>query len=159
METYFINYEDEIKSNDWCVEDRWERQHHFTIFDTKNKITNLLNKKCVWEKGEKEKLLQERLKRTDWYIELPEDFVKRGDIGQAHYLLNVVTDWILDVVLLKNNYFIPWAKWKFHYAVLMKKKPKNFERRIKEAMKIKSFDSKDVYRRIRITDKIFQELK
>ena len=46
-----------------------------------------------------------------------------------------------------------------HYAKLMKEKPKNFEKRIREGMKIKSFDKKDILRRIKILKKIHGEIK
>jgi predicted nucleotidyltransferase len=158
LETYFIDYDAEVKSHDWIIEDRWERQHHFPLSDTNSKIKNLLNKKVSWRKGEREELLDERLNRASWYIELPEDFVSRGDIAQAHYLINVVIDWILDIVFLKNNYFIPWAKWKLHYTTLMKKKPLNFNKKIKSAMEIKSFNKKDVLRRVKILENILKDL-
>jgi len=159
LETYFLNYDEEKKSHDWIVEDRWERQHHFPLFDTKSRIKKLLGRKCSWRKGEREELLKEREHRAEWYADLAEDFVSRGDLAQAHYLVNVVIDWTLDIALLKNKYFIPWAKWKLHYACLMKKLPKNFGKRIRSVMEIKSFTEKDVFRRVRILNKILKDLK
>jgi predicted nucleotidyltransferase len=158
LETYFIDYDKEIKSHDWIIEDRWERQHHFPLFDTKSRIKNLLSKKVSWRKGEKEELLDERLHRASWYIELPEDFISRGDVAQSHYLINVIINWIFDIVFLQNSYFIPWPKWKLHYVFLMKRKPKNFEKRIKNAMEIKSFSKNDVLRRVKILEKILKDL-
>ncbi len=160
IEIEIFDYAKENKSEEpWKIEDRWERQHHIVLYDTKSKVKNLLKNKNRWEKGEKEELLDELQKRASWYIELPEDFIERGDIAQAHYLINVVIDWIFDIVFLKNNYFIPWPKWKLHYALLIKKKPMDFEERIKSAMEIKSFDKKDVLRRIKILNKILEELR
>lgn len=158
VETEIFNF-DEEKKNKWLIQDRWERQHHFTLFDTNKKIENLIKQKCVWEKGEREELLKNLLHRSEWYLELHEDFIDRGDLQQAQYVINCVIDWILDSVFLKNNYFIPWPKWKFHYAKLMNKKPKDFEKEICEAMKIKSFDESDIKRRVRILEKILKKLK
>jgi hypothetical protein len=80
-------------------------------------------------------------------------------LGQAHYVINIVIDWILNIVFLKNNYFIPWSKWKLYYSLLMKEKPRNFEKRINEAVKVKSFDEDDVMRRIKILEKVWKDLK
>ena len=160
VEIEIFDYDFESKSKKpWKIEDRWERNHHIVLFDIDNKVKRLLKRKCVWEKSEKERLLKQQLMRAEWYLWVAEDFVNRGDNVQAHYTANVVIDWIMDIIFLKNNYFIPWPKWKYHYVTLIKNKPKNFERRFKEAMKIKSFQDKDVKRRIRILNKIWKELK
>jgi len=155
LETEFYDFECE-KNKDWLIPDRWEKQHHFTLFDKGKKVENLIKRKCVWKKGEREKLLKERIHRADWYLDLHETFIFRKDIGQAHYLVNIVIDWILEIILLKNKYFIPWGKWKFHYAKLMKNKPMNFEKRIMEAMKIKEFSEKDLLRRVKIARAILK---
>ena len=153
VELYIFNYKKELKNN-WIIQDRWERQSHFAIFDTNSKVKNILKAKCVWKKGEREELLKDSMEMVEWYSGLPKDFITRGNIAHSHYLINVVIDRILDIVFLKNSYFIPWPKWKLHYALLMKKKPKNFDKNIKEAMKVKDFTKKDIERRLKNLDKI-----
>lgn len=158
IEIFNFNKENNPKKS-WKIEDRWERQSHFTLFDTNKKVEKLLKEKCVWEKGERQNLLKELLKKCEWYLWISGTFIKRGDLKQAQYHLNIVIDWILDIVFLKNNHFIPWSKWKLHYALLMKKKPKDFEKNLKEAMKLKSFDEKDIRRRTKAINKILRGFK
>ncbi len=158
VETEFLSYKEE-KEKAWRIEDRWERQHHIIFFDKKSKIKNLLKEKITFGLDEKEKLLKHISGLANWYVsELPNVWIKRGNIAQAHYVLNIALDWILDCVFLKNNYFVPWAKWKLHYALLMKKLPDNFAKNILASMKIKDFTEKDILRRKRLLVLILKQL-
>ena len=158
LETEIYDYNEELEKK-WCVEDRWERQYHKVLYDTQDKVKNLLKEKCVWENGERKRLFNQIIFRAGWYLDLPLDFVKRGDLTSAQYHINKSIEWILESLFLKNGHFYPWNKWKMHYAKLMKEKPKNFEKRIREGMKIKSFDKKDILRRIKILKKIHEEIE
>tara|TARA_Y100000310_G_scaffold321348_1_gene378850 strand:- start:2189 stop:2941 length:753 start_codon:yes stop_codon:yes gene_type:complete len=157
IETEIYDYNQELK-NDWEIEDRWERQYHKVLYDTNNKVKKLLKEKCIWGKNEKKKLFNQVIFRAGWYLDLPLDFVKRGDFISAHYQINKSIEWMLECIFMKNGHFYPWNKWKLHYALLMKKKPVNFDTRIKEGMIIKSFDKKDILRRIKILKKIHEEI-
>lgn len=158
-EIELLDYEKE-KKRDWTLGERWEKKSHLIFFDTNSKIKKLLKKKIVWKKGEKKQVSNFSADIASWFItELPNIWIKRGDIAQAHYVSTTAIDWILDYIFVKNNYFIPFGKWKIHYVFLMKKKPRNFNKNIKEAMKIKNFNKTDVLRRQRILIKILKQLK
>lgn len=159
IETEFFDYEKEVKTV-WRIEDRWERKNHIILFDANSKINDLYKKKLIFTQKEKQDMYEEIYDKTAWYIaELPNTWIKRGDLAQAHYVMNKGIDWIIEYVFLQNNYFTPWGKWKIHYAFLMDKLPSDFKKNILEAMKIKEFTEKDVFRRQRILIKILKQLE
>ncbi|HLC57630.1 MAG TPA: nucleotidyltransferase domain-containing protein [Candidatus Nanoarchaeia archaeon] len=158
IETEFFDYDKEKKTF-WRVEERWERKHHIILFDRDAKIKELYEKKLIFGQGEKNKMYKELYDKTGWYVaELPCVWLKRGDIAQAHYVMNNGIDWIIEYIFLQNNYFLPWGKWRLHYVFLMDKLPKDFKKNILEAMKIKEFTEKDVLRRQRILIKMLRQL-
>ena len=158
IETEFFDYEEE-KERVWGIEERWERKHHIILFDKNSKIKNLYKKKLIFGEKEKKKIYEHLSDKTGWYIaELPNVWIKRGNIPQAHYVMNTGIDWIIEYIFLQNNYFTPWAKWKLYYAFLMDKLPKDFRKNILEAMKIKDYTKKDVLRRQKILIKILKQL-
>lgn len=158
LEVYLFDLPAEKKKT-WLVQDRWERHNFIILFDTKGEVRSLLKEKCRWYPKEKEESLKELIMRVDWYLDLAENFIERGDLTQSHYHINHAVDWILDIVFLNNSYFIPWDKWKLHYACLMNKEPTNFKSKIQELMKINSFTEKEVKRRVEIGRGLLKELK
>jgi len=158
IETEFFDYGAE-KEGVWRIEDRWERKHHIILFDKNSKIQKLYNKKLIFGQKEKNKIHEHLSDMVGWYIaELPKVWIKRGNIPQAHYVMNTGIDWVIEYIFLQNNYFTPWAKWKLHYVFLMDRLPQNFKKNILEAIKIKDYTEKDVLRRQKILIKILKQL-
>lgn len=158
-EIEIYDYQEE-KKRDWTLQERWEKKSEIIFKDTNSKIKNLLKEKIIWKDGEKSSSLKFIKEMSEWYVtELAWHWIKRGDIVQSHYVLNHSIDWILDYVLIKNNQFIPFAKWKVHYALLAKNKPNNFNKQIRECMKIKEFNEKDVLRRQKVLLSLLKNLR
>ncbi len=158
-EVVIYDYSKEIK-RDWCLEDRWEASSFIIFSDTNSKIKKLLKNKIKWKKNEKKQLYYLSAEMACWFIiHLPINWIKRGDIAQAHYVMTKAIDWIFNCIFIKNNYFVPWNKWKLHYVLLMKKKPKNFKKELYKAMLIKSMTKKDVFRRQKLLINILKQLK
>ncbi|MFH1607642.1 MAG: hypothetical protein ABIA78_00760 [archaeon] len=137
----------------WSMQKRWDCKHSKILFEKNKAITNLFRKKVKFYDGEKEKIGYELKIKTYWCISLAEMFVERGDIVNAHLLINESLNSFVDYYFLKNNEFIPHYKWRYYYFQKLGKPSKQFKRKILDCYLIKNYSKKELYRRIKLLER------
>lgn len=152
-----IDYSAELK-NKLNMYAKWDLKHCKILFQRKNLITDLIHKKAVLDKSELKDLLHENIQLGGWSINLAEIFVNRGDIRNAHLLLNQSIEHAVNLYFIKNKEFVPYFKWKYFYFNRLKNPNKNIKRLIYDASIIKDYSENELKRRINILKRIYTDL-
>ncbi len=117
VESYQKALKNKSPSRYWSQVMRWDRQNSTILYDTRNRIKNLLKTKLVFPDWEQKKLLKRYRNRIEeslkWNFELWE---KRGNlINLADSLIRAAENIIL-WIYAKNRVFQPYIpKWLFYY--------------------------------------------
>jgi hypothetical protein len=145
----------EEKKREWGMVDRWDAVNGKLLYDTDGKVRKLLREKTVFRKGERKKLLSEYGFLANWCIQLAEVFDHRGDLRQAHLLVNESLDAVINNYFVLAKEFIPYFKWKIYYFQKLKKPSKEIKELIFDLYRIKDYSRKELYRRMNLVrDKI-----
>lgn len=150
FDIYLANYKEYLKK-DLGMAERWDLANSKILFDRGNKIKNLITKKAKWKKGEREELLEGDLGSSKfWCFSLARTFISRGDLINAHMLLNESLNLFVDYYFVSSNEFIPHFKWKYYYFQKLKQPSDKIKKTILKAYLIKEFSLKDLKRRFSI---------
>lgn len=117
VESYQKALKNESPSRYWSQVKRWDRQNSIILFDTRNRIKNLLKAKLVFPDWEQKKLLSTYRNKIEeslkWNFELWE---KRGQLINLADSLIRATENIIRWIYAKNKKFQPYhPKWLFYY--------------------------------------------
>lgn len=101
----------------WSQVMRWDRQNSIILYDTNNRVKNMLKVKLVFPEWEQKKLLKRYRNRIEeslkWNFELWE---KRGNLINLAESLIRATENIILWIYAKNKMFQPYIpKWLFYY--------------------------------------------
>ena len=148
----------------WGELQRWDFAHSKIIFDPNGKVRRLVEKKLKVRKSFWIKRIVIAAELLKWYCCPPEDsmgfiaeaWISRGDLASAHYSLNYAIELLLRMIFALNKEYLPPKKWRIFYSYRLKWLPKNYERLLREALKIKSLSVEDFYRRWKAIAKIWR---
>lgn len=130
------------------------------ILDRSGKLKRLLTKKLSFPEKWRQRRLTEIVGQFPWYAFInPLRQIDRGFIHNGHDLLNQAIEMLVEALFLYNRQYRPHKKWCLETSMLLPWLPKGYRRNILEAMLIKDFSGRDIYRRVRILKKIFESLQ
>lgn len=96
---------------------RWDRANSQILFDTENKIKNLLKEKLIFPDWEQKKLLEKHREAVQDYLKAHfERWEKRGDLVNLAHSLIRATEHVVLWIYAKRKRFQPYLpKWLFYY--------------------------------------------
>lgn len=118
------------------------------VFDRKGRIGPLISEKSKLEPEYRKDKLAHLLGRVEWMVNKnPERSIERGLYSNAHDMLNMGCEHLIDSLFLYNNKYTPHAKWRFEMSKDLPWKPKNYDKLMLEALIGKDFSPEDINRR------------
>lgn len=165
-----IDY-DYAQKTEWGQKTRSSFKYFSILLDRGDKIKNLVKNKLKFSTNEQKSIIVSNIFRLIWlgiYDDrkwkdyaipyYPHDiWIKRGDIEEAHMVLDIGTDMMLDVLYACNKEFIPVKKWKLHNSYSLKWTPKKYKKRIDDLLKEK-ISEKDFERRYKIIKELLKDI-
>jgi hypothetical protein len=121
LDTPVVSYEKALQADSpsdyWSQVVRWDRQNSILLFDSENRIRDLLKAKLVFPEWEREQLKQECADKVEEYLVHSYDmWEKRGTVVYLADLLITSTKWLIQWIYASNNKFQPYLpKWLFYY--------------------------------------------
>ncbi len=129
---------------------KWDLSYGKVLYDKDGKMKKALREKTRLTEGELKGLLDKHSKKVWWFPLIPEDYwFGRGDLVQAHGILNDAIKGILETLFLVNGEYIAYDKWIYNMYKSLPGLPENFHNLLQEGMLIKSFTRRDVLRRVK----------
>lgn len=159
------------RETDWGQKTRSSFKYPTLLFDRGNKIKNLLKNKLKFTAKERKNIIISNIFRLIWlgiYDDhkwkdysipyYPHDlWIRRGDIEEAHTVLDIGTDMLFDILYAYNKEFIPTKKWKLHSSYSLKWTPKNYKERVDDLLKEK-ISEKDFERRYKVIKELLKDI-
>ncbi len=152
FEFKFLDFNKEIKK-EWSMVDKWDGKYAKILFDRNNKVLKLIREKTEFDAEESKKLIKELYFKFGWCVQLAELFEVRGDLKNAHLLINESLGYFVDYCFIINKEFIPYFKWKYYYFSMLKKPSNSVKKIIFDAFLIKDYSKKELHKRIDIMKK------
>lgn len=117
LESYEKALQADSPSDYWSQMMRWDRQNSILLFDTENRIKNLLRAKLVFPELERQQLQKEYSDKVEEHLVHSFDmWEKRGDLVNVADLLITSTKYMIQWIYAKNGKFQPYLpKWLFYY--------------------------------------------
>ncbi len=148
------------RRREWKEAEKSELAEGIIIFDREGQIRELLNDKLVYpEKLRLDRLIENEIRidyyLTEWRLMM---WIERGGALQAHYLLNIAVDEILESLYAYNRIFMPWEYRKLYRSYSLPWLPANYRERIEEGLLSRSLSEDDVKRRLEILKKLYQDI-
>lgn len=95
----------------------------------------------------------------DYQSSVPFDLMSRRNcLACSHVNINESIDILIQLLYVYNRSFIPDPKWRFKNLTLLRWLPKNFDGRIKDALKCERLDSNELTRRSEVLNELLDEL-
>ena len=117
VESYQKALKQKSPSKYWSQRKRWDMENFQILFDTNNKIKDLLKKKLVFPDWEQKELLEKYRKEIDEQLNYNfRVWEKRGDLVNVANSLIKTAEAIVLWIYAKNKKFKPYIpKWLFYY--------------------------------------------
>ncbi len=117
VESYQKALNQKSPSEYWSQTARWDKKNSQILFDTDNKIKNLLKEKLIFPNWEQKDLLKEHREQINEYsIYTFELWKKRGSLINAKHSLIQALEHLILWIYAKNKKFQPYtSKWLFYY--------------------------------------------
>lgn len=117
VESYHRALKHKSPSKYWSQVKRWDRENSKILFDTDDRIKNLLKEKLIFPDWEQKKLLKEHRQEVEGHLKYDfEMWEKRGDLINISDTLIWGTDHLILWIYAKNKKFQPYLpKWLFFY--------------------------------------------
>ncbi len=165
-----IDY-DYAQKTKWGQKTRSSFKYFSIILDRGYKTKNLLKNKLKFTAEEQKNIIVSGIFRLIWlgiYDDhrwkdyaipyYPHDvWIKRGDIEEAHEVLDLGTDMLLEILYALNKEFIPAKKRRLHNSYSLKWKPKDYKKRMDSLLKEK-ISEKDFERRYKIIKELLKDI-
>ncbi len=154
----FVCFEDEM-DEEWTDYKVWDTSTAKILYDPKGLIRDLFRLKIVFPKKKKEALLMKYVLTYGVYFYdlVVQQWQHRGDLLAAHHCLNSTLDSLIKTVFLVNDEFIPFEKWMLNLSYSLPWLPKDWEKRITEAMLVQEISEADIERRRSMIAALFKE--
>ena len=155
----FVCFEDEM-DEEWSDYKVWDASTAKILYDPKGLIRDLFRLKIVFPTKKKEALLMKYVLTYGIYFYdlVVQQWQHRGDLLAAHHCLNRVLDSLIKTVFLVNDEFIPFEKWALNLSYSLPWLPKDWEKRITEAMLVQEISVVDIERRRSIIAALFTDV-
>ena len=149
-------FEDEYEGEKWNTSKIEAYSKGKVIYDTENKITNLIKEKTVFDEEAAFYRLIWIIQQYKWRGQIHAiRAYKRGYPEASHDLLNNCSDLLVEAVYLLNKQYVPHKKWGF---VFLDKLPNNYQllEKFKKALLVKDYSLRDIKRRLKLLDEIYE---
>jgi len=156
----YLCYEDESEA-EWEHIKRWDRSYAVVLYDPEGVMQEMLTRKAVLTKEEKQRLVSRHLVLYGEYfcnVVVP-SWLHRGDLLAAHHCLNVALSSLIKAVFLTNDELIPFEKWTLNFSYTLDWMPPNWRGRIEEALLVREVSPADVERRCALLRDLFAECR
>ena len=155
----FVCFEDEIDA-EWSDFKVWDASTAKILYDPKGLIHDLFRLKVILPKKKKEELMMKYVSTYGVYFYdlITQQWQHRGDLLAAHHCLNCALDSLIKAVFLANDEWIPFEKWALNFSYSLPWLPKDWEKRISEAILIQEISEADVERRRDLISTLFKEI-
>ena len=157
---YDIKYVDlaEEQQREWEQVTLWDASYAEILYDPKNMIRQLYESKLGTIPDIK--IAKNNLFACWWYSHLAGNiWIHRGDIPQGHLMLTEAVKSVLQVLFIVNNEYIPHEKWIVHMSRSLHWLPKNWDKRISQAMTAINENSDYLKRRQTVITDIYLEVE
>lgn len=162
---------DYAQKTKWGQKTRSSFKYFYILLDRGRKIKNLLKNKLTFTAEEQKNIIVSNIFRLIWLgiydnrrwkdYAIPyyphNIWIKRGDIEEAHEVLDLGTDMLLEILYAFNKEFIPAKKRRLHNSYSLKWKPKNYRERMDKLLKEK-ISEKDFERRYKIIKELLKDI-
>lgn len=148
--------EDELEGQKWSTGKIEAYINGKIIYDTNEKIKKLIAEKAVFDEEMAFNRLVWIIQQYKWRGQIHAlRAYKRGYPEAAHDILNNCAEILLEAVYLLNKQYVPHKKWAL---VFFAKLPNNFSllNKFKLALLVKDFSQKEIERRIKILNDIYE---
>jgi hypothetical protein len=121
LDTPVESYEQALRANSpsdhWSQVMRWDRQNSILLFDSENRIRDLLKAKLVFPERERQQILKECTQEVEEFLVYSFDmWEQRGSVVNLADLLITSAKWLIQWIYAKNGKFQPYLpKWLFYY--------------------------------------------
>lgn len=117
VENYQYEYNQKSPSSHWTQALRWDRENSIILFDTDDRIKNLLKEKLIFPNEERKQLLKKyEATVNDYLIYHFLAWKKRGYPFHLAYTLNKAAENLIYWIYAKNIKFQPYTpKWIFYH--------------------------------------------
>ena len=117
VESYEKALQADSPSEYWSQVMRWDRQNSILLFDSENRIKDLLKSKIVFPEQERQQLEKDYSEKVEEYLVYSfEMWEKRGSVVNLADLLITSTKYLILWIYAKNGKFQPYLpKWLFYY--------------------------------------------
>jgi len=165
---------DTAKAQRWDMVQRWAYSQSTVLYDASGQVEELIRTKVKVSPEEMRDIACRNIMWLGWYgIYYKEgswkgyqlfgkrrwDFwIRRGDVGSAHYVLDMCIDILLDILFAYNLCLIPDEKWKLNLAYSLPKAPSNLRERLHQALETREVTPAEFERRFRVVRAIFCDL-
>ncbi len=154
-----VEYEKALKER-WDPERKWAYSQHRILYDPQKKIERLIKKKTVLSEKERKWLLMEGLEQSHYFcVNVPEKWVRRGDILAAHHCFCYGIDMLLQTLFALNKTHVPADPWRLWCARRLEYKPRGFEKNLREMMIVKELSKQELERRKKAFLRVWKNLK
>jgi hypothetical protein len=156
---YFC-YEDELEG-EWEHGKRWDRSYAVILHDPQGLMREMLARKAILSDEEKQRLTSHHLVLYGDYFcnAVVPSWLHRGDPLAAHHCLNVALDNLIRAVFLANDELIPFDKWTLNLSYTLTWTPRDWQRRVEQALLVREVSPADVARRRALVRDLFAECK
>jgi predicted nucleotidyltransferase len=117
VESYEKALQADSPSDYWSQVVRWDRQNSILLFDSENRIRNLLRSKLVFPEWERQQLQKEYAEKVEEYLVYSFGmWERRGAMVNLADLLITSTKYLIQWIYARNGKFQPHLpKWLFYY--------------------------------------------
>jgi predicted nucleotidyltransferase len=136
------------REREWNPLDLWDRSYVVVLHDPDEKVARLLEEKLQTDIPSREP--RDKANCAWWYATLGETWIRRGDPAAAHHIVNKAVDAFLEALFLGQGERVPHDKWVLHLVRRLPRKPRRFARDLPEVLRVRTFTTADVKRRVRI---------
>jgi hypothetical protein len=156
IQTFISGYNNEL-SIKWDMSKRWAYSNNIVFYEKENQIGNLLKQKVSLTKDERNWMMISGITLSEWYCNrLLDLWINRGDILNAHYLINEGINQYFCALFALNNELVADFKWRIFCATQLPNKPNDFEEKLVSLMIMKENTIEDLNRRRQVFLNLWQ---
>lgn len=143
----------------WDDAKRDAYQNGIIVFDRNLKVAELINNKINISNNElRERIIRQYVKIPPMCLVNPRRQLRRGYVTLAHHTLNNGIDVLIDTLFVVNRKFIPHIKWKLERSINLGYVPKDYARKIEEAIRVPSITPEEFRRRAVNVESLAREI-
>ena len=154
---FHIRNFDEESKKEWSMDYKWDSKNSIIIFDRDGSLKELISKNIILTADDIKKLYTEYIIRLKWSVLLAEVFDKRGDLRNAHIMINESVDAFANYYFIKNKEFVPYFKWKYFYFQRLKIPSNEVKNKLLNLLLIKDYSKKELLNRIKEIRKVISK--